>query len=171
MMEYLLDTSVFVQAQRRYYQFEVFPGFWEYCIQKFIDGSISTVTQVYEEIQAGDDELAHWMKGNYPRKSLESPQNNVDAIGHYQKMFTWAQSHYMQKGVDITFAADVADPWLCACACLENLTVVTQEVAGGTNYKGGKGVKIPDICKQFDIECIDTFELLKRLKARFVLES
>ena len=33
-----------------------------------------------------------------------------------------------------------------------------------------KKVPIPNVCKLFNVECIDTFEMLRREKARFVLD-
>ncbi|WP_414674804.1 DUF4411 family protein [Marinospirillum sp.] len=30
-------------------------------------------------------------------------------------------------------------------------------------------VKVPNVCQKYDVQCISTFELLKRLQAKFVL--
>jgi hypothetical protein len=44
------------------------------------------------------------------------------------------------------------------------MTVVTQEVAAPESKTE---VKIPDVCKAFDVPCIDTFEMLGNLGVQF----
>ncbi len=61
-----------------------------------------------------------------------------------------------------------ADPWLIAKASVINATVVTLESMVPGN---SKKVKIPNICKQFDVEFINTFRLLRLLEARFLLDK
>ena len=59
-----------------------------------------------------------------------------------------------------------ADPWLIAKAMSSGAIVVTHEslVSDAT-----KKVKAPNICKQFGVQCINTFEFLRQTKAKFGL--
>ncbi len=59
-----------------------------------------------------------------------------------------------------------ADPWLIAKAMTTGATVVTHEVL---NYDAKRKFIIPNICEQLDIPFLNTFELLHRLEAKFVL--
>lgn len=59
-----------------------------------------------------------------------------------------------------------ADPWIIAKAKSIGATVVTHEAIASP---AKKVVKVPNICKQFDLPCISTFQLLRELRARFVL--
>ncbi|MFC2993599.1 DUF4411 family protein [Halomonas tibetensis] len=45
--------------------------------------------------------------------------------------------------------------------------VVTNEARVGP---GSKKVKVPNVCDQFQVACLDTYDLLDTLRARFVLD-
>ena len=47
-----------------------------------------------------------------------------------------------------------------------NATVVTQESFVPV---GSKKVKVPNICRDFDVKYINTIELLRKLEAKFIL--
>ena len=59
-----------------------------------------------------------------------------------------------------------ADPWLVAVAKTLGGTVVTHEQP---NPDAKKKIFIPDVCNHFGVPYMDTFELLQRKKAQFVL--
>lgn len=59
-----------------------------------------------------------------------------------------------------------ADPWIVAKAKAMGATVVSHE---SRITQQGKKVKVPNVCQQYGVECISTFELLKILQAKFVL--
>jgi len=65
-----------------------------------------------------------------------------------------------------SFLAD-ADPWLIAHAKCEPGTVVTQERLGGP---GSQDAKIPNICREFEVEYINTCTMFRELGVSFVLE-
>ena len=57
---YLLDASVFIEAGRRYYAFDLEPGawFWEALLRHSEDGVALSIDRVKEELEKGKDELA-----------------------------------------------------------------------------------------------------------------
>jgi hypothetical protein len=59
----------------------------------------------------------------------------------------------------------VADPWLIAAAIKHSYTVITFEKSNvGLNVnQPSKSVKIPDICKQFNVNCEDLFYMMRIL--------
>lgn len=59
--------------------------------------------------------------------------------------------------------ASVADSWLIACAKAFNYILVTHEEYD-PNIK--KRIPIPNACRAFNIDFINTFEMLRRLNIR-----
>lgn len=57
----------------------------------------------------------------------------------------------------------IADPWIIAIALAENYTIVTNERKNnGLNSKNpSKSVKIPDICQDLNVKCIDMLGFFK----------
>ena len=53
-----------------------------------------------------------------------------------------------------------ADPWLIAHAIVDRGKVVTHEIP---NSLMAQQVKIPNVCKAFNIECITLFEMFREL--------
>lgn len=62
-----------------------------------------------------------------------------------------------------------ADYFLIALALQEQYTIVTQEARMQTIAP--KRIKIPNVCEQLEIECIDITEFLRRERAIFVLRE
>ena len=61
--------------------------------------------------------------------------------------------------------ASVADGWVLAYASVNNLTVVTHEqFAPDAKRK----VPMPNVCLEFEIEYLNTFEMLRMLGEKFV---
>ena len=77
-----------------------------------------------------------------------------------------AQAGGMKPGALDEFLAG-ADPWLIAKAmALKDAVVVTHEQF---NLQMRRKFSIPNVCHHFGIQWTDTFELLSRTDARFVL--
>ena len=64
---YVLDTNVFVEAARRYYAFDIVPGFWQMLIDQARIGNIISIDRVKSEIDRGDDDddLKTWANSNF----------------------------------------------------------------------------------------------------------
>lgn len=160
-MQYCLDANIFIQAKNFYYHFDICPGFWDWLDQQ--TGNVGSIIPVCEELVAGNDELKPWAKD---RKETGFFADNTDPA--VQEVFgtiaEYVVSHYEshQAGKFL----DGADPWLIAYARVQDCTVVTSEIFA----PGAKKVKIPNICKEFEVEYSDSFTMLKRLNARFVLD-
>ena len=60
---------------------------------------------------------------------------------------------------------DVADPWIIAVALLEKSVIVTHEtrVFGGIRQKSKK-LKLPDVAKRLNVECMNLFEFMREEK-------
>ena len=162
-MAYLLDTNVFVQARNLYYGMDFCPAFWDWLIAKHAEGQVFSVKKVYDEIAAGNDELVDWvdeLDGSFfIEASLETEQALV-------RVNDWVIAQNYDY-VGITEFMNVADCFLVAHALHGKHKVVTLENASNSRRK----IKIHDVCDAFEIECIRTFDMLRRGSPRFILEA
>lgn len=160
---YILDANVFIEATRRYYSFELCPGFWE-CLNTFhAEGRVSSSDHVRAELLRGKDDLAEWAKKAVP-SSFFGSSNEAPVIEAYAELVGWVQLHEQFLPEAKSEFASVADGWVVAQAMALGLTVVTHEVYD-PNIK--KKVKIPNVCREFGVPCIDTFRMLSDLGVQF----
>ncbi len=160
-MPHLIDANCFIDARNRYYGFDICPGYWDWLKQQNSAGRIFSVDQIYKEIIGGPDDLAQW--GKQVKSNFFLTQNGA-SIDAYKKIVVWVNANYVQAEQSIFLAG--ADPFLIAYALAHNFTVVTLERGG----QGAKKVKIPDVCRQFNVECIDPFEMMRRENAKLILD-
>lgn len=118
------------------------------------------------ELRRGNDELAQWAKDHAALFLPESAQQTQTAFGEVAQYLA-AQASPMKAGALEEFLGG-ADPWLIAKARVTGASVVTQE---RLNLQNRKKFLIPNVCQHFDVPWLDTFELLNRLQARFILAS
>lgn len=114
---------------------------------------------VYDELIEGNDDLAAWFK---PRreKGLCHPANEA-----VQQCLTTIANHVVANYKSHQAAEFLigADPWLIAHAMDGDGIVVTQESDRSHKSK----IKVPTICKIFGIKCLNTYQMLGALEARF----
>ncbi len=167
MKKYLLDANVFIQAKRFYYPFDVFPGFWEWLDREMENDVLASIIPIYDELTAGGDILSEWA---IDRKDSGwfLPVEEVETQGQYSVIAAWAvdPAQKFKQTAHEEFLA-VGDSWLIAKATAENLIIVTHEKY---NAESRKRILIPNVCKAFNIEYIDTVELIRRTGARFGLQ-
>jgi Domain of unknown function (DUF4411) len=162
MTRYWLDASVFIEAHNRSYPIGIVDSDWKWIAGKVGEGTIVCPKLVYQEIVNGydrDDALGKWFQ---TRKSNglcippdQAVQKQVGIITNY--VFTKYKSHQamaFSKGADV---------WIIAHALVDQGIVVTQE---SSLHPNAQKARIPDVCKQFNLPCIDGLQMLKKLKAR-----
>lgn len=164
MTNYLLDANIFIEANRRYYSFDICPGFWDLLLQFNKSSVVKSIDKVKKELVHGEDELCLWAKRGIP-SNFFIRTDDEGTTGIFKKIMGWASSNNFTSAAIAEFAG-VADGWLVAHAKFNNFVVVTHEV-----YKPAKQNKIPipNICLEFGVKHIDTFEMIRALKAKFVL--
>lgn len=163
---YILDANVFIQAKRFMYPFDVFPGFWDWLEQEYVNRKIISIKPIYLELVAGNDDLSQWAKdrkdnGWFIDVDDSETQKNYGAVA------SWAvdpANSFKQSAYEDFL--NVADSWLIARAITDNATIVTHEVYD-QNCK--KRILIPNACKMFGIPYINTLELIRKTGAVFGL--
>lgn len=162
---YLLDANTYIQAKNHHYQMGFCPAFWDFLNQQFESGMLASVRQVYDELCEQDDELAVWAKAHSNHFHLLTS----DAL---QEKFSLIANHVAtlpnKNLASVKKFLGGADPWLIAVASLTNETVVTHEKSVEAN---SKKIKIPNICRDFNVTCINPYKLLADLEAKFILRN
>lgn len=159
--KYIMDANVFITAHRQRYPFDVAPSFWEQLVGKAAD-KILIIEEVQGEILKGKDLLADWYSSQSSNFTvLRIPDQEV--IGAYRKIINSVNDNerYTQSAKD-EFAS-IADSWLCVYALAYGSTIVTLET-----YQAGvkNRVKIPNVCKEFDIRYIDLLQFMREIDIR-----
>ena len=160
---YLLDTSILVEAHKRYYGFDLCPGFWRALIRQHHDKHVFSIDRVKREIAQGKDKLTKWTRWSV-LKTFFKTTDNAAVIEQFGNIVAWVQGEPQYKPEAKAEFATVADGWLVACARAEGLIVVTEEVY---NQNIQKRVPIPNVCRHFHVECVNTFQMLRELEIKF----
>lgn len=165
-MNHLLDANTLIEAKNRYYGMNICPGFWQWLLLKNKALALSSIAPVMDELTKGHDDLADWAKDNSDFFHSTTDQDTQLAFMHVAGLVA-DQAHKMKVGAMEEFLAG-ADPWLIAKAMTTGGTVVTHEVL---NLDAKRKFIIPNICKELNVPFLNTFQLLHRLEARFVLSA
>lgn len=160
-MAYLLDANVFIEAKKRWYGFDFCPAYWDWLVTANRAGTVFSIERVADEIEAGDDELVDWARERGEQFFLRPDAAMLTSLS---RLSTWATGGFYDQSAVNTFL-DSADSYLVAYAHAHGLTVVTHEVVGNSP----KNVKIPNACVELGLKYLNTFEMLRIERARFVL--
>jgi len=162
---YLIDSDVFIQAKNQYYAFSICPGFWDCLIGHFQAGRVFSIDEIREELLRGDDEedLVRWVKGKLPR-GFFLPVREQSVSNSYGKIMLWVQRNPQFLDYAKAKFATEADGWLAAYAKVHGYVVIT-----GEQFRPDvkTRVPLPNVCRQFDVECRDVFQMLRDLNVRF----
>ena len=162
-MLYLLDANVLITAHNKYYDIDQVPEFWHWLRHHGEAGNVKMPTEVVEEVIGGrdDDPLCIWMKDEANKAALLLVEEvNADLV---QRV---VQEGYATDLSDDEIENIGRDPFLIAYALVAqaNRCVVTTEVSAPSKIRHNR--RIPDVCKQFGVRCIDTFAMNKVLGFR-----
>ncbi len=162
MTDYLLDANVFIQAKNLHYGFDICPGFWDWLVERDRAGSVASIEKVADELRAGGDDLAGWAEKRGDSFFLRPDAAVAAAL---PAVSDWAVGAGYEPSAAATFL-QVADYWLVAHALAHDSVVVTHEVPADTIRK----IKIPNACIGLGVRCMNPYEMLRRERARLVLE-
>lgn len=161
MTVYLLDASMFIEAARRYYAFDLVPRFWEYLVRYAEVGQIQSIDRVKQELERGKDELATWVKERFVAAFAST--DDADVIRSFAEVMTWVQAQGQFTDEAKADFASGADGWLVAYARVKGCVVITHELPAPD---ARRRVPIPNVCEAFDVHFDDTFEMLRALGVR-----
>ncbi len=172
--KYVLDSNVFIQAKNTYYGFDLCPGFWTSLLRKHDEKRVCSIDRVKSEIfrpssdpDHAPDDLTLWVQDKVPATFFKETKDQAvnDA---FSRMIQWIDSEPQYTPNAQAEFASVADGWLIAYALVNSLTVVThEEFAANVARK----VPIPNVCLEFEVSYVNTFEMLEDLKVKFILNT
>jgi len=163
--KYVIDSNVLIEANRRYYSLDFAPAFWNFLIRSAKEGNVISIDKVYDEILNGKDNLAEWTKNKFSFAFAETKKDEK-ILEFYSTLMKWAlmQDQFTQPAKDEFARNKNADAWIVAFAKIKGYVVVTQEVLD-INIR--KRIPIPNVCSEFKIEFMDTFQMLRNLNFKF----
>lgn len=163
-MAYLLDADVFISAKNLHYGFDFCPAFWDWLVREHEAGKVFSIDKVRDELRAGGDELTQWI-ARLPTGFFLSPDDaTLQALG---TVANWVNNHAdYEAAAKATFLGG-ADYYLVAQALAKGHVVVTREKPENSRRR----VKIPNVCRGVSVDFMTPFEMLRRERARFVLEA
>lgn len=158
-MTYVFDTSSFIDLFR-YYDRGVFPSLWQK-FEALVDRRmLVSVIQVKEELrrERHGDQASNWAWQLNVRELFTSP-TAAEMVFVSSEL---ASSKFRDAVPEhLRSTNEKADIYLIARARISGGTVVTEE-----RYKP-QGTKIPTICKDFNIDCVNLLGMMHRENWRF----
>lgn len=162
---YAIDSSVFIEAHRRYYSFSICPGFWQAVVRHHETAQLCSIDRVYTELTQTQDALCNWAKTEISSNFFHST-TDASVVASFAAVVHWVQASAQFSHAAKTQFLSGADPWLVAHCITHQCTLVTQEVVA---LQARTKVPIPNVCLAFKVATCDTFQLLGRLQASFHL--
>ena len=159
--KYVLDADVFMTAARRYYAFDIAPAFWTSLVEHASTGRLLSIDRVKDDIDRGKDELTRWANGSFRRWFDTTNQNDVTQ--EYAVIIAWAQGQSQYTMAAKAEFARASDGWLVAYGKAKGHTVVTNETYDSSIRRR---IKIPNVCRAFNVPHVDTFKLLRDLEVK-----
>jgi hypothetical protein len=129
--------------------------FWAFLSEQLEAGIIKSSVIVYNELTQGSDYLSQWFKSRRKNGLAERPNKMV------QQCMSVIAQHVVKKYGSRLAAPFLngGDAWIIAHAMATGGVVVTQE---SERSKGSK-VKVPTVCKELNVPCIDTYRMIRDL--------
>ncbi|MEM7806650.1 MAG: DUF4411 family protein [Planctomycetota bacterium] len=162
-MAYLIDSDVFIQAKNLHYGMDFCPAFWEWMTRENAAGRVYSVEKIGDELQGQEDDLATWAAARGDGFFLAPDDPVADALA---KLAAWSRTRRYRPSAINEFLQS-GDYYLIAHALAHGHTVVTHEKPSD----GVKRIKIPDACIGVKVKCVSPFQMLRTMRARFVLGS
>lgn len=154
---YLLDANVFIQAKRRFYPFDLAPGYWDALCWHRAAGRVCSLDRVGGELERGGDDLWTWARDTFGQEGFP---DSFGCAAAYGQMVAWVQAQAQFTPAAKSEFMSVADGWLAAYAMKEGRVLVTLE-----EHKPDAKAKVPlvNVCLAFGMQPITPFEMLRRL--------
>ncbi len=153
---FVLDANVFISANNMYYAPDLCAEFWGRLAGCSKERSVLSIDRVYDELARREDGLSAWSRKN---RSMFASTHDDQTEEKYADMAEWArQGQYRVEALEEFGGA--ADGWLAAFASVTGATLVTHEQPAPRSLNH---VKLPDVCREFGIPYVNTFDMLRRL--------
>lgn len=155
---FVLDANVFISANNMYYAPDLCAEFWRILVDCNREGTVFSIDRVYDELIRHKDDLSEWShRNNFMFVSTRNER--IEQV--YADMTEWVRRERRPEALEEFSGA--ADGWLAAYAVVTGSTLVTHEQPAPSSRNHAK---LPDVCEEFDIPYMNTFDMLRRLEIR-----
>lgn len=157
-MIHLLDADTLIRADNTYYPLNRFPVFWKWLHHNGKAGGIKIPQEQFDEVVVGKGELVDWLKLTENKAALLFGEEADPAL--VAKVTNEGYAPDLDEAEVVTIGRD---PFLIAygLASSKDRHIVSFEVSAPSKQRANR--KVPDVCAQFDVNCITLFELIKVL--------
>jgi hypothetical protein len=154
---YVLDTNAFY-ILGHYYPSR-FPTIWSHVDHLVDKERFWSVKEVRRELESNcpSEHIYNWIKEN--RHIFRKPSSEELEI--VSQIFQRKEFVGLVKRKNLLQGLPVADPFIVAAAKVRGCLIVTQE-----SLKIG-GARIPTVCKEFNIDCINVEQFLEREELKY----
>lgn len=160
---YVIDSSSLIDM-RLYYPMQNFQTLWTRCNELILEGRLAAPVAVLEELKRKDDELTAWANSHNKALFHEYSPYLLDQVSYILEIFP--------DLIDHTSEHEQADPFVIAMALdrrdgpqrtIHNyeVCVVTEERMPPPKGSRPRKIKIPEVCKQFEIPCISMVDIIR----------
>lgn len=156
--KYCFDASAFIDSWRRYYRPNSFKQLWERIGELIKNGLILIPEEVKKEIGAGNDELIIWLK-EFNSYIVAISNEQIEIVTEIVNKYPLASQYKKPKPYH-------ADPFVVAVGKLTSSIVVTYEIRN----RSSDNPKIPDLCKEYEVEYCSVSGLFEREEWQFALK-
>lgn len=164
MIVYWLDADACIQTAHEKngaFPFSRMGHFWAYLSHQVDSGIVKCPKMVYDEVTAGNDQLATWFREREDRGLAVHPNDDVwDAVteisDYVVNKYKDRKSRRFLEGADMFVLAH-------ALAMGKDGIVVSHEGLRRQNAL----IKIPVLCQDLKIEKISVYQMLNRMNASF----
>ena len=155
---YVIDSSSLIELNRRY-PIDVFPTLWKNVEDLINDGYLISHKEVFKEISVMDDSLNKWAK-KQKRLFRELDEKQMEIVREILKKYpSLAKSDNESAAADpfvIALAVEMgSDPQKTLTSSVKGRIIVTEERLRGNR------VRIPFVCKEYNLECINIIEMCR----------
>lgn len=150
-MLYLLDANTLIRANGDYYPIERIPQFWDWLIERGRAGHVKIPREIADEVIAGNDEVADWLKEDDAKTALRLDERvDVASLRH-------VVSNGYAPDLDATEMQKIGkDPFLVAYALGKaDRTIVTKELSKPSKQRANR--KVPDVCNVCGVTWLNDF--------------
>jgi hypothetical protein len=154
---YIVDTGIFYSLGS-YFPLR-FPTFWSHIDKLIAEGKFWSTREVRREIEHNCpfEHVSEWVK--FHHEIFRVP--TVEEQKVVREMFKAQKGRDLVRRNNILKGLPVADPFVIAAAKISGGKVITRE-----SFKAG-GARIPTICKDLGVECINLEDFLTAEGIRF----
>lgn len=159
MADYWLDSNSLIVPSDNYYRFDLVPRFWEILVELAQDGVIAIPEPVFDELKDYGDDLASWV---IEHKAIIAVPQSAQVQSVHQQVLRNVVSNPRFTAPNVETFCAKADTWLIAYAKSLGGKIATFE----KEEPASKKPKIPDVAKEFGVECVKIYDMLTELNVQ-----